>query len=145
MCRRIGTSEEENLLHDRGGTDIKFEQSFYVNNPIAKLFFDLFPDPLFGRGAVELPGAGLQRILFSILEEYGQPQLPRKQHHIASGIIGKNDSRVSAIVDLALAPLLFSIAPALGITDAHQLAFLALHERLDVTDVHRFADHSHGQ
>src|SRR5207253_9975498 len=63
--RRIGTSEEENLLHDRGGIDIKLEQSFYLNNPIAKLFFDLFPDPLFGRGAVQLPGAGLQRMMLS--------------------------------------------------------------------------------
>ena len=44
-------------------------------------------------------------------------------------------SRISVIVDLALALLLLAVAPALGITDPHQLALFALHERLDITSM----------
>lgn len=48
----------------------------------------------------------------------------RVSNCLAGRIIGKNDSRISTIVNLPLALLLLAIAPAMGITDAHQLAFL---------------------
>src|SRR5437660_4715247 len=60
-------------------TDVEFEQSFDLDNSITKLLFNLFADSLVSRCTVKLPGAGFQHVLFSVLEEYGQPQLPGQQ------------------------------------------------------------------
>jgi len=93
--------------------------------------------------AVELAGARLHGSLRAVLQKYRQPQLPREQHGLAIGIIGKNDGRVAVVVNLALAPLPLAVAPALFVADVDQSA-LVVRNGLDVAYLYGLAVHLHG-
>jgi hypothetical protein len=112
----------------------------YFRDPVPQFLLHLLHNTLLGFFAVEFAGARLHGSFTAILQKYRQAQLSREQHGLAVGIAGKNDGRVAIVVNLALAPLSLTVAPALFVCHADQLA-LVLSYRLDVVNAHGLTVH----